>query len=598
MDPVVPELCGDDGSIRAGALTTLVDVIGGGLAATTAHPNWIATADLTLHLVRGRDRGVVEARARVLRAGRTTVVLEVDLAVADDPIGFATMSFAVLPRRDANPDIAATRPAGPSTMALAASGLEAPLLDLVGIDTVDAARGVVEVPVREWAMNSMGAMQGGVVGSVVEAAAETALRRASGTPLVVTDLQLTYLAFGRVGPTAHRDGRARSAPEHGVGTRRARRHRRGVAADDDRTRRRDEVAHVTQTPANMGTDIMRFARLDMHEVEEFRIEGRRARRRPSRGRDGARSGRRAPHDARLRRWLCGGLASLPDGWVVSTNLCARTVPRAPTGPLRIDSRRAAPRPQQRRHRGGDRATPRPAALVMNGVLTSAILVPENGPPVWNRPLRLGYPDDDDVDYLPMERWLDHRIVAARAVEIDLRDTLRNPWGILHGGVVAALVDLAAEHATGGGITTDVVLHFLAPNRVGPVRATAAVLGSRSDGTVLRVEVRDVGHRDRVDAPSRVVDRQFGVNTTGRCSIVVTSAFGATLRPRARGHVDVGQPREQLLEQDPDLGAGQVRAEAEVRAGAEREVQVRRRGRRGTRRGRRRRRRHGSPTGRR
>jgi len=27
---------------------------------------------------------------------------------------------------------------------------------------------------------------------------------------------------------------------------------------------------VTQTPANMGTDIMRFARLDMHEVEEFR----------------------------------------------------------------------------------------------------------------------------------------------------------------------------------------------------------------------------------------------------------------------------------------------------------------------------------------
>ena len=85
-----------------------------------------------------------------------------------------------------------------------------------------------------------------------------------------------------------------------------------------------------------------------------------------------------------------------------------------------------------------------------------------------------------------------------AVEIDLADGLRNPWGILHGGVVATLVDLAAEHATNGAHTTDVVLHFLAPNRVGPVRAIARALGQRSDGTVLRVEVRDEG-ADRTTA---------------------------------------------------------------------------------------------------
>ena len=34
--PVVPELCTADGSVRAGALATLVDVIGGGLADTPA----------------------------------------------------------------------------------------------------------------------------------------------------------------------------------------------------------------------------------------------------------------------------------------------------------------------------------------------------------------------------------------------------------------------------------------------------------------------------------------------------------------------------------------------------------------------------------
>ena len=77
------------------------------------------------------------------------------------------------------------------------------------------------------------------------------------------------------------------------------------------------------------------------------------------------------------------------------------------------------------------------------------------------------------------------------------DRLRNPWGILHGGVVAMLVDLAAEHAT-GGVTTDVVLHYLAPNRTGPVRAVVRPVARRSDGTVCRVEVTDTA-ADRVTA---------------------------------------------------------------------------------------------------
>ena len=59
--PVVPELCTDDGSVRAGALATLVDVIGGGLAATASQPDWIATADLTLHVVGAATSGSVAA---------------------------------------------------------------------------------------------------------------------------------------------------------------------------------------------------------------------------------------------------------------------------------------------------------------------------------------------------------------------------------------------------------------------------------------------------------------------------------------------------------------------------------------------------------
>jgi uncharacterized protein (TIGR00369 family) len=199
--PVVGELCTDLGAARAGALATLVDVIGGGLAATAAAPGWIATADLTLHLVgAARPGSVVEARGEVLRAGRTTVVIEVALVdERERDIGLATMSFAVLPRRETNPEVDLIRES-PSTMATTESRLTRPLLDELGVEVRDAARGVIDVPVVEWALNSMGAMQGGVVATVAEVAAETALRAATNEPLVVSDLQLTYLGFGRRGP--------------------------------------------------------------------------------------------------------------------------------------------------------------------------------------------------------------------------------------------------------------------------------------------------------------------------------------------------------------------------------------------------------------
>ena len=199
--PVVTELCTDLGHARAGALATLVDVIGGGLAASAAAPGWIATADLTLHLVGvARPGSVVEARGVVLRAGRTTVVIEVALVdERERAIGLATMSFAVLPRRDSNPEVNLIRESR-STMATADSRLARPLLDELGVEVRDATRGVIDVPVVDWALNSMGAMQGGVVATVAEVAAETALRAATNELLVVSDLQLTYLGFGRVGP--------------------------------------------------------------------------------------------------------------------------------------------------------------------------------------------------------------------------------------------------------------------------------------------------------------------------------------------------------------------------------------------------------------
>jgi uncharacterized protein (TIGR00369 family) len=114
-------------------------------------------------------------------------------------------------------------------------------------------------------------------------------------------------------------------------------------------------------------------------------------------------------------------------------------------------------------------------------------------------------------------WLGIRDVAgapAGVVELDAVDGVRNPWGIVHGGVTAALVDIASERAGASSlgvapdavVTSDVALHFLSPARVGPVRASAVVVGERADGVVLRVEVRDTG-LDRVAAHAVVTVRR-------------------------------------------------------------------------------------------
>ena len=196
--------------------------------------------------------------------------------------------------------------------------------------------------------------------------------------------------------------------------------------------------------------------------------------------------------------LCGGLAALP-GWVVSTNLVLRAVDLDVVGPLALRAdvlragRNAVVTAVQARDSGArDR-------LVADGALTSAVLVPEDGPPVYERPLVLTAPTVDPATTPALPEFLGTRVTDADTLSIELTEPLRNPWGILHGGVTAALVDLAARHTTGGRTTTDTVLHFLAPGRVGPVTARVARVGTRADGALVRVEVRDGGAGDRLMA---------------------------------------------------------------------------------------------------
>ena len=153
------------------------------------------------------------------------------------------MSFAVLPRRDTNPEIERIRDS-PTTMATPQSRLARPLLDELGVEVRDAARGVIDVPVIDWSRNSMGAMQGGVVATVAEVAAETGTARGDGRAArrQRPPGDVPRLRPGRAGPVRRR--RARHRRRSRLRARRARRRRRGEQADDRRARGRDPGARV------------------------------------------------------------------------------------------------------------------------------------------------------------------------------------------------------------------------------------------------------------------------------------------------------------------------------------------------------------------
>ena len=85
--------------------------------------------------------------------------------------------------------------------------------------------------------------------------------------------------------------------------------------------------------------------------------------------------------------------------------------------------------------------------------------------------------------------------AAGRFELALEPYVGNSLGALQGGVVALLVDLAAEAAGGAAlgspcIARDMALNYLALAREGPVRTGATVLRADAAAALVRAEVCD------------------------------------------------------------------------------------------------------------
>ena len=232
---VNPHVSGAGGGARAGVVATLVDVVGGMLGVRILRPDWMATADMTVQLVRPATGPYIEARVELVRRGRTTMVLEAlvvnvtadgnevpDGGGASEPVAWCTTTFAVLPggNRTTTEELPFDLPA---RMEVGGLGLRRPLVETLDMSVVDAAAGQVSLPVRPYVHNSIGAVQGGAMALLGDVAATEALGAATGLgagAIVVTDLQVAYLTLGRIGPILTRarvlDGGA-ARPGSGVG---------------------------------------------------------------------------------------------------------------------------------------------------------------------------------------------------------------------------------------------------------------------------------------------------------------------------------------------------------------------------------------------
>jgi acyl-coenzyme A thioesterase PaaI-like protein len=202
--PAVAAIHSRAGGVGAAALGVAVDVIGGNLALRAVQPDWAVTSTLELHLLRPITRDF-EVTGAPLRAGKSHVVLDVEVADGADvgPAAVASMTFTRIRRRDYTMPFV-ENDADRFAFAGDGSGLDASFLQQIGCRVIDAEAGVVELPVEDYVRNSIGALQGGAVVALVDAAAESVAAARMTHGVATQDLQLHFLALGRVGPIRSR----------------------------------------------------------------------------------------------------------------------------------------------------------------------------------------------------------------------------------------------------------------------------------------------------------------------------------------------------------------------------------------------------------
>jgi uncharacterized protein (TIGR03086 family) len=230
LAPVEDSVRNAAGAASLGFLAALVDTNAALIALIAGQPDWTATADLGFHATGWLTEGPALVEGRLERAGSNIVVVgtqlfdgngleDLDAFVRRDGaeptrVARGLVTFARIPARAS---VSAGRFDGAAVigqrrrLAPSEPPEPVPLTERIGLDVVDAASGVVELRRSDYVRNSFGTINGGVLGVLFQAAAESAV-----PGLVGTDLQIHYLAQATVGPARTSVDVLRHAGDHAV----------------------------------------------------------------------------------------------------------------------------------------------------------------------------------------------------------------------------------------------------------------------------------------------------------------------------------------------------------------------------------------------
>jgi acyl-coenzyme A thioesterase PaaI-like protein len=190
-----------NGVVRISALALVADMMGGWVADRDSGHDWVFTTDLSVRAPVRRVPTAIVASGRDLRIGKTTVATDIHMRDLDGAlVAYSQTGFIRMARRygdNPKPDFES---AAERWSTHRPTRIEQPLVDAVGVEVVDAAAGSVVVELRDELRNPAGAMQGAMVALVGEVAAEAMAAHHLGAPQIVTDLDVRYLAMGRIGP--------------------------------------------------------------------------------------------------------------------------------------------------------------------------------------------------------------------------------------------------------------------------------------------------------------------------------------------------------------------------------------------------------------
>jgi len=192
------------GVVRISVLSFLVDAVAG-IVIDDDMDEWALTSDMSVRMRPRPAPGPIVATGRVVRRGRRSVTSMVELTSdGGEPVATGAIGFVKIPRRDTDPPKPRMSPEKAASLFGGLGTLAGPLRQEAGIEVVDASTGEMQMEVTPQLRNPAGTLQGAMVALLAEAATEDLVSTRFDSPVVVTDLDLRYLAQAQAGPVRSR----------------------------------------------------------------------------------------------------------------------------------------------------------------------------------------------------------------------------------------------------------------------------------------------------------------------------------------------------------------------------------------------------------